>query len=62
MLWKQNRQARPVGYLMNKAEKNSTWYSRSMGILGTLLLLFLIMHLAHFCGYQSSPLWRRPAT
>ncbi|MFN8245004.1 MAG: succinate dehydrogenase cytochrome b subunit [Ferruginibacter sp.] len=48
MLWKQNRQARPVGYLMNKAEKNSTWYSRSMGILGTLLLLFLIMHLAHF--------------
>ena len=48
MLWKQNRQARPVGYFMNKAEKNSTWYSRSMGILGTLLLLFLIMHLAHF--------------
>lgn len=48
LLWKQNRQARPVGYYMNKAEKNSTWYSRSMGILGTLLLLFLIMHLAHF--------------
>lgn len=48
MLWKQNQQARPVGYYMNKAEKNSTWYSRSMGILGTLLLLFLVIHLAHF--------------
>ncbi len=48
MLWKQNKAARPVGYYNNKPEKNSTWYSRSMGILGTLLLLFLIMHLAHF--------------
>lgn len=48
ILWKQNRDARPVGYYMNKAERNSTWYSRSMGILGTLLLLFLIMHISHF--------------
>ncbi len=48
ILWKQNNNARPVGYYVNKPEKNSTWYSRSMGILGTLLLLFLIMHLAHF--------------
>lgn len=48
MLWKQNKAARPVGYYNNKPEKNSTWYSRSMGILGTLLLLFLIMHLAQF--------------
>ena len=48
MLWKQNKAARPVGYYQNKPEKNSTWYSRSMGILGTLLLLCLVMHLAHF--------------
>ncbi len=48
LLWKQNKSARPVGYYSNKPEKNSTWYSRSMGILGTLLLLFLIMHMAHF--------------
>jgi succinate dehydrogenase / fumarate reductase cytochrome b subunit len=47
-LWKQNTQARPVKYYVAKPEKNSTWYSRSMGILGTLLLLFLIMHMAHF--------------
>lgn len=48
MLWFQNRAARPVRYAVNKQEKSSTWYSRSMGLLGTLLLLFLIMHLSHF--------------
>src|SRR5215212_10038732 len=48
ILWKQNRDARPVGYYSNKPEKNSTWYSRSMGILGTLILLFLIMHISQF--------------
>lgn len=48
LLWKQNREARPIAYHSNKPQKNSTWYSRSMGILGTLLLLFLIMHISHF--------------
>ena len=48
LLWKQNREARPIPYHSNKPQKNSTWYSRSMGILGTLLLLFLIMHISHF--------------
>ncbi len=48
MLWAQNRAARPVAYHTNKPQMNSTWYSRSMGILGTLLLLFLIMHISHF--------------
>lgn len=48
ILWKQNREARPITYYSNKPEKNSTWYSRSMGILGTILLLFLVMHISHF--------------
>lgn len=48
MLWRQNVAARPIGYHVTKAGKNSTWYSRSMGLLGTLVLLFLIMHLSHF--------------
>jgi succinate dehydrogenase / fumarate reductase cytochrome b subunit len=48
MLWKQNAAARPVNYAMSDANKNSTWYSRSMGILGSLLLIFLIVHLMHF--------------
>lgn len=48
MLWSQNKKARPVKYVMNNANSNSKWYSRSMGLLGTLLLLFLIMHIYHF--------------
>ncbi|MFZ1527777.1 MAG: succinate dehydrogenase cytochrome b subunit [Ferruginibacter sp.] len=48
MLWSQNRAARPVDYAVSKKQENSKWYSRSMGLLGTLLLLFLIMHISHF--------------
>lgn len=44
----QNRKARPIKYAVSNGAANSKWYSRSMGILGTLLLLFLIVHLAHF--------------
>ncbi len=44
----QNNKARPVKYAVNNGNANSKWYSRSMGILGSLLLLFLIVHLANF--------------
>jgi succinate dehydrogenase / fumarate reductase, cytochrome b subunit len=39
---------RPVGYSVDYGNRGSRWYSRSMGLLGTLLLLFLIMHIYHF--------------
>lgn len=48
MLWYQNHKARPVKYAYSKASANSKWYSRSMGLLGTIILLFLIMHTSHF--------------
>ncbi|HEY3404228.1 MAG TPA: succinate dehydrogenase cytochrome b subunit [Ohtaekwangia sp.] len=48
LLWKQNRSARPEKYHYVKHPGRSKWYSRSMGLLGTLILLFLIMHTAHF--------------
>ncbi|MBX2934881.1 MAG: succinate dehydrogenase cytochrome b subunit [Ferruginibacter sp.] len=48
MLTAQNKKARPVKYDTNKPNENSKWYSRSMGLLGTLLLLFLILHIYHF--------------
>jgi succinate dehydrogenase / fumarate reductase, cytochrome b subunit len=48
LLWKQNRAARPVKYAVSDAAKNSKWYSRSMGLLGTLLLFFLIIHVSKF--------------
>lgn len=44
----ENRKARPVGYNVVDGKANSSWYSRSMGLLGTLLLMFLIIHLMHF--------------
>lgn len=46
MLTAQNNSKRPVKY--NVGPKSSAWYSRSMGLLGTLILLFLILHLWHF--------------
>ncbi len=48
LLWKQNRAARKIKYHTNQPSANSKWYSRSMGLLGTFLLLFLVMHLYHF--------------
>jgi succinate dehydrogenase / fumarate reductase cytochrome b subunit len=44
----QNNKSRPVKYAVNDGKANSKWYSRSMGILGSLLLLFLVVHLSHF--------------
>ncbi len=41
-----NAKARPQGYA--KFANSSPWYSRSMGLLGTLILIFLVIHLAHF--------------
>jgi succinate dehydrogenase / fumarate reductase cytochrome b subunit len=48
ILTKENKKARPVAYEKIDGAANSKWYSRSMGLLGTLLLIFLIIHLAHF--------------
>lgn len=48
MLWAQNRKARPVKYAKVAHLHKSKWYSRSMGLLGTLILIFLVIHTAHF--------------
>lgn len=45
---RENARARPIGYEVSAANQNSKWYSRSMGILGSLILFFLIIHLRHF--------------
>jgi succinate dehydrogenase / fumarate reductase cytochrome b subunit len=44
----QNRKKRGIAYKVNYGNRGSKWYSRSMGLLGTLILLFLIMHIYHF--------------
>jgi succinate dehydrogenase / fumarate reductase cytochrome b subunit len=43
-----NRSKRGVGYNVNLGNKGSKWYSRSMGLLGTILLLFFIIHWKQF--------------
>lgn len=43
-----NQKARPIKYNVTNGKANSKWYARSMGILGSLLLMFLVIHLSHF--------------
>ena len=47
LLTLENRKKRSIGYDVAYAD-GSKWYSRSMAILGTLLLMFLVMHIYHF--------------
>ena len=44
----QSRKARPIKYLVESGSTNSTWSSRNMAFLGTMLLIFLIIHLRSF--------------
>jgi succinate dehydrogenase / fumarate reductase cytochrome b subunit len=48
MLEVQNRARRKQGYAVNMGSQGSAWYKKSMGLLGTLILLFLIVHISHF--------------
>jgi succinate dehydrogenase / fumarate reductase cytochrome b subunit len=48
ILTTKNRKARPVSYASYKGEANSPWSSRNMGILGTVLLLFIVIHMNNF--------------
>ena len=43
-----NRKAKPGKYKMNKYLSNSTWTSQNMGLIGILILLFIVVHLANF--------------
>ena len=47
MLTLENRSKRKTGYEVNYS-KGSKWYSRSMAILGTILLMFFVIHWKHF--------------
>lgn len=43
-----NRRARPVRYALFRGSENSPWTSRNMGILGTVLLVFIVTHMQNF--------------
>lgn len=44
----QNRRKRNTTYAVSLGNKGSKWYRRSMGLLGTILFLFLLLHWWHF--------------
>jgi succinate dehydrogenase / fumarate reductase cytochrome b subunit len=43
-----NQYARPVGYNKQNAGNSSKWASRNMFVLGSLVLIFLVIHIANF--------------
>ena len=43
-----NKSARPVPYSTSNGSSNSAWSSRNMGVLGTIILIFLVVHLQGF--------------
>ncbi len=47
-LYIKNKKARPVGYKVSAGAANSSWSSRSMSLLGTLIFVFILLHLRGF--------------
>ena len=48
LLEAQNRSKRGINYKVKMGSEGSRWYRKSMGLLGTLVFLFLIVHIADF--------------
>jgi len=48
MLTYQNVKARPVGYAKSNPGANSSFSSRNMAVLGTIILVFIITHMVNF--------------
>ncbi|PKL82110.1 MAG: succinate dehydrogenase [Ignavibacteriae bacterium HGW-Ignavibacteriae-3] len=44
-LWIENKQARPQGYSVNGSRKNTTVFSRTAFITGSIVFIFLVVHL-----------------
>ncbi|MFY7758087.1 MAG: succinate dehydrogenase cytochrome b subunit [Flavobacterium stagni] len=48
MLAFQNKAARPVGYAKSNPSANSSFASRNMAVLGTVILIFIVTHMVNF--------------
>lgn len=44
----ENKKARPTAYASGTTSSGSSWASRNMGILGTILLVFIVVHMSGF--------------
>jgi succinate dehydrogenase / fumarate reductase, cytochrome b subunit len=47
-LWLENKRARGIIYKVNGSKENSTVFSRTMAVTGSIILIFLVSHLATF--------------
>jgi succinate dehydrogenase / fumarate reductase cytochrome b subunit len=47
-LWIENKKANPKKYAVNVGSDNSTVFSRTMFVTGSIVLIFLVIHLATF--------------
>jgi succinate dehydrogenase / fumarate reductase cytochrome b subunit len=47
-LWILNKRARPVQYAMNKPQENSSFFSRTMFLTGSIVFIFLVIHMKTF--------------
>lgn len=45
-LWIENKKARPVNYTINGSSKNSDLFSRTMILSGSIIFIFLVIHLS----------------
>ncbi len=43
-----NKKAKPDKYAINHTQENSSWASQNMGLIGTFILIFIVVHLANF--------------
>lgn len=50
LLTRKNKEARGAEGYAVKSSKSSIWSSRNMGILGTVILVFLVIHMRQFWG------------
>ena len=48
LLTYQNVKARPIGYVKTSPSANSSFSSRNMAVLGTLVLVFIVTHMINF--------------
>ncbi|WKZ68763.1 MAG: succinate dehydrogenase cytochrome b subunit [Melioribacteraceae bacterium] len=44
-LWYENKKAKPINYAVNASSKNSSLYSRTMVQTGSIIFIFLVIHL-----------------
>lgn len=47
-LWIENKKARPVNYKVNGSTDNTTIFSRTMFVSGSIIFIFLVLHLGTF--------------